>query len=800
MVRRLVFSFAVVLTWLLTTLSPTAASELELLSVEKIWDGGPHNAFTDLVYFQDKWVCGFREAPAHTGGVKDSRIRVIASADGKSWESVATFEDPRGDIRDAKFGVLPDGRLILLTAIQLFDTSEQKHQSLAWSSSDLQNWEGPHTVGDPDLWAWGITFHEGVGYSIGYRTVEPRLVRLYKTTDGKAFSTHVEDLGVQSSYPNESVIVFGKDGTAYCLLRCSGPAQFGTATPPYTDWSWKVMNAPVGGPEMVQLPDGRFLGGGRLYDGRVRTSLFWIDPATAELTEALTLPSGGDTSYPGFVLKDGVLHLSYYSSHEGKSSIYFAQVKVADESTPTAINIGNRLEPFVDDYLLESLSGEAKLTLHKPVSREVVITHDQPWEGNTSTYHTVFYDGQKYRMYYRGHHVEAHGSGKIKNHPEVVCYAESEDGIHWVKPTLGLFEFEGSKENNIVWASGPGIHNFAPFYDRNPDADANAKYKAIGSHGKGLYVFKSPDAIHWELMHDEPVITDGAFDSLNLAFYDAYRGRYIDFHRHFRNGVRDIKTAVSNDFVTWSAPRWLEYTGAPAEHLYTNSIVAYHRAPHLFIGLPKRFIPDRNPTGHPAKGVSDTVFMTSRDGEHFHRWPEAIVRPGVQATRWINRNNLAAWGMVETKSDIPGAPNELSIYTTEDYYEGDGVKLRRHTWRLDGFVSIQAPFAGGEAITKPLIFAAERAGDKPGAVELRLNVSTSAAGSVKVELLEAGKPIPGLTLAECDTIFGDGIAIPVSWNGKADLSALAGKAISARLVLADADVYAIQFVPLATNE
>ncbi len=466
----------------------------------------------------------------------------------------------------------------------------------------------------------------------------------------------------------------------------------------------------------------------------------------------------------------------------------------ASEPKPAdPIDICNRIEPFVDDHLIKSLSGEAKLMLHKPVDREVVISHDEPWEGNTSTYHTVFYDGQKYRMYYRGHHAETHGSGKIKNHPEVVCYAESDDGIRWDKPRLGLFEFNGSKANNIVWANGPGIHNFAPFYDTNPDADADAKYKAVGSRGKGLYIFRSKDAIHWELMHDKPVITDGAFDSLNLAFYDTHRGRYVDFHRHFGNGVRDIKTAVSDDFINWSAPQWLSYTGAPTEHLYTNGIVAYHRAPHLFVGLPKRFIPNRNPTGHPAKGVSDAVFMSSRDGETFHRWPEAVVRPGLQATRWINRNNLPAWGIVETKSDIPGAPNELSIYTTEDYYDGDSVKLRRHTWRLDGFVSIHAPYAGGEAVTKPVQFTAEKVGDESEAIQLMLNVSTSAAGSVQVELLEAGEPLPGFTLAESDTIFADDIAMPVSWKGKTDVSALVGKAVSVRLVMKDADVYAMQF-------
>ena len=774
-------------------LGPTAAAagDLELISVEKIWDRAPHNAFTDLVRFRDRWVCAFREAPAHAGGVKDSRIRVIVSDDGEGWESAATISDEaRGDIRDAKFGLLPDGRLMLLTATQFFDSSRQLHQSHAWITDDLKNWEGRFDVGDPDVWTWGIQFRGDTGYSIGYRTRDPRFVRLYTTADGKEFRTHVEDLGVDSTYPNESVIVFDpEDETAYCLLRCSGPAQFGKASPPYTDWEWQVMNASVGGPEMIRLPDGRLLGGGRLYDGGARTSLFWIDPETAELTEALQLPSGGDTSYPGFVMHDGLLYVSYYSTHEGKSSIYLAKVRIGEPDEP--IEIGNRLEPFVDDFLVDGFAGEAALRLHSPIAKEVVLVHDAPWEGNTSTYHTVFHDGEKYRMYYRGHHYEQHGSGKIKNHPEFICYAESDDGIRWVKPNLGLFDFQGSKENNIVWAEGPGVHNFAPFHDTNPDALPSEKYKAVGSRGKGLYVFRSADAIHWELMHEEPVITDGAFDSLNLAFYDSYRGRYVDFHRHFRDGVRDIKTAVSDDFVRWSDPEWLSYTGSPKEHLYTNAIVAYHRAPHLFVGLPKRFIPDRNPSGHPAKGVSDAVLMTSRDGNTFHRWPEAIVRPGLQASRWVNRNNLPAWGIVETASEIPGGPNELSIYTTEDYYVGDAVSLRRHVWRLDGFVSVHAPYAGGEMLTKPFRFAAD---DADAGTRLRLNVSTSAAGSVRVELVDGqGEPVAGRAAADCDPIFGDGIALPVSWGGESDLSDLAGEPIRLRFLLQDADVYAMQF-------
>jgi hypothetical protein len=255
----------------------------------------------------------------------------------------------------------------------------------------------------------------------------------------------------------------------------------------------------------------------------------------------------------------------------------------------------------------------------------------------------------------------------------------------------------------MVW-NDLGTSRFATFENNRAGCRAGARYKTV-DRGKGvLNAFRSPDGIHWELMSEEPVITKGAFDSQNLAFWDATRGRYVDFHRGFRNGVRDIMTATSEDFLTWTEPVWLEYPGAPGEHLYTSQLLPYERAPHLFFGFPKRFIPDRNPTGHPNSGVSDGVFMTSRDGRQFHRWGEAIIRPGLQEERWVNRNNLTAWGILRTESDIPGTPDELSIYSTEGYYTGEDDRLRRFTYRIDGFVSVQTPLNGGELLTRPLVF------------------------------------------------------------------------------------------------
>lgn len=302
---------------------------VELIAYRMIWDRGRHQAFTDLIRYNDLWVCSFREAPAHDGGVRDSKIRVLTSEDSERWTDTGALADPRGDIRDSKLSITPDGELMLLTAIQLFNTGEERrHQSVAYFTRDLQRWDGPHDVLDDGCWLWGLTWHNGVGYSIGYRSLK-YTANLYTTRDGRRFERLVESIDAHTHKPNESSIVFDSD-TAYCLLRAFGPAYIGVAKKPFTQWTWTRIDQPVGGPEMLQLPDGRLLGGGRLYlpNGVRTTSLLWIDPRAGTIQEALRLPSGGDTSYPGMVWHEGKVYMSYYSSHAGKSSIYFAEVAV----------------------------------------------------------------------------------------------------------------------------------------------------------------------------------------------------------------------------------------------------------------------------------------------------------------------------------------------------------------------------------------------------------------------------------------------------------------------------------------
>ncbi len=444
------------------------------------------------------------------------------------------------------------------------------------------------------------------------------------------------------------------------------------------------------------------------------------------------------------------------------------------------VDVGSRLELFVDRFLIDETTGGVALHLHQPAPREVVLVADKPWEGNTSAYYTIFQDGGRYRMYYRGSHFDE--KTRKSPHREVACYAESADGVHWTKPELGLVEFGSSKRNNIVW-DGVGSHDFTPFRDPNPACPPAAQYKALGrsdgKHKPGLYAFQSPDGIRWKLMQEEPVITKGAFDSQNLAFWDAARGGYADYHRGFRDGVRDIMTATSKDFLHWTDPVFLEYPGAPREHLYTNAIRPYERAPHILLGFPTRFLPDRGEQVEPT-------FMTSRDGRTFRRWTEALILVTAPKDRAGNRSNYMAWGLVK----LPGKDKELSVYATEGYYAGPAGRLRRFTYRVDGFVSARGSAGGGQLRTRPLRFAGGR---------LVINYAAGPRRQVRVAIEDAaGRPVEGFRLEDCPPIRGDAIEHTVAWKGGPGVGRLAGQPVRLRFELRDADLFSFRFAGAAS--
>lgn len=303
-----------------------------LIESKRIWDKAPHNAFTDLLHFEGRWYCVFREGAAHVS--PDGALRVVTSANGEKWESLALIESPTYDLRDAKITATLDGRLMINGAGMIAD-AEVRYYSMCWFSADGgRTWDEGRQIGDPGFWLWRAHWHQGAVYSMGYSTERDRTtrkLRFYRSRDGRSYETLVKQVSAPAGC-GEDKILFLKDRSAICLLRHETGdkmAQLGTSTPPYTEWQWRDLNLRIGGPNMLQQPDGRILAVTRLYRGGTRTSLSWLDPENATLTEVLRLPSGGDTSYAGMVLHAGVLWISYYSSHEGKASIYLAKVKTS---------------------------------------------------------------------------------------------------------------------------------------------------------------------------------------------------------------------------------------------------------------------------------------------------------------------------------------------------------------------------------------------------------------------------------------------------------------------------------------
>ena len=442
-----------------------------------------------------------------------------------------------------------------------------------------------------------------------------------------------------------------------------------------------------------------------------------------------------------------------------------------------AVNIGSRLEPFFDDYLIGGMSGDVRLHLHRPKPQEVVLVTGEPWEGNTSAYYTIFKDDDKYRMYYRG--ADWDTAKRKAKHREVTCYAESEDGIHWVKPKLGLFEFNGSKANNIVW-DGLGTHCFTVFKDANPNVKPEARYKAI-SRGRvaktsnryksGLFIYQSPDGIRWKMIKKEPVILKGAFDSQNLAFYDTERGLYVDYHRWFNNGLRDIMTCTSKDYVNWTEPVPLRIKEKKKEHLYTNAIQPYDRAPHIYLGFPTRYLPKEGQRVEPT-------FMTSRDGLNFNRWSDPVIPESAPKDRKGNRSNYMAWGLFQ----LPGNPNEYSVYASEAYYEGPDSRLRRFTYRTDGFVSARSGKEGGLLTTKPIQFKGSK---------LVLNYAAKSGGGLRVQVRDAKS---NKVLIESKPLTGNKIKGAVAWARGKSLKGLAGRSVRLQFHLKDVDLYSMQFV------
>lgn len=508
-----------------------------------------------------------------------------------------------------------------------------------------------------------------------------------------------------------------------------------------------------------------------------------------------------------------------------------------------AIEIGSMKQLFIDHKFIESAEG-ITLTVQQPMqTREKLLTTDAPWEkdAHLGSYSTVVQEDGKIRLWYD---VRAGVPEPRKNPPFMgLAYAESVDGIHFVKKPLGLVERNGSKENNLVLPPQPEwltLGGGTVWRDDNPNAAPDARYKSWskmyhkpGSPVRGPHrVWKSPDGLRWT--HEErPVTGLRAADTQPSWFWDKRIGRYVGYSREWVReksgfGSRMASYNESDDMVNWSAmhfalePDERDATAAPAMVLDPTRLVvkgedvmpvretrAGAAAGEDQVLTPTAPLDFYGPGVFPYEGVylalvpvfhhwrgsgadtfpstGDIQLAVSRDARNFTRpGPRrAFLTTGMDGT-WDSK-----WIYPVLRPVRMG--DELWIYymgTNHDHAgRVDGKRqeaLSRAVLRVDGFVAAEADYEGGVFMTPPVRFVGSR---------LELNLNTGAGGVAKVEILkETGEPIRGFTMAEADELNGNSLTLRASWNkGSADVSALAGQAVRLRIKMRAAKLFAFQF-------
>jgi hypothetical protein len=298
--------------------------------------------FPDIVFYKGTMFISYREASAHSDSTSLGRVVILESEDdGESWEEAAILLMPGADLRDPHFCILADGRLMLNGGIggkQGKGSWKGKRRGtyVAFSDDGIE-WTIPMEIFDGrDEWMWrGTTHTDGYTYGIvkeqgegRYRNLpELQYSRLVRTRDGIHYNVITE---LQSKdIPNEATIRFAPDNTAYIIHRMNDYGLFGKSRPPYEDWQWHRIGK-IGGPNLIHLHDGQWLVGGRVYDedDNRKMQLGRIDVEKGDYFPLVDLPSGGDCSYPGFLIYKERLLVVYYSSHEGATNLYLAELLI----------------------------------------------------------------------------------------------------------------------------------------------------------------------------------------------------------------------------------------------------------------------------------------------------------------------------------------------------------------------------------------------------------------------------------------------------------------------------------------
>lgn len=479
-----------------------------------------------------------------------------------------------------------------------------------------------------------------------------------------------------------------------------------------------------------------------------------------------------------------------------------------------AIELGSHKQLLFDELFLEKSKG-ISLKMNPPFQDpEPVLVADRPWEqSGIGAYNTVMLDKGKFRMWYDAMSHNSQGRSR-----SVLGYAESEDGIHWKKPKLGLIAFNRSKKNNIVAPPSPKSNQQGGTVFRDDQAPTSQRYKLWtkymaskednkkGIH-TGMWAMVSPDGLRWRLADEGyPLSRGNAADSQNICFWDADIGKYVGFVRmkkipkptSKRKRTCWVGLMTSDDFYTWTqakeifrADEKMPVPGGKPAHLpvvdlYTPGGMKVPGVPNAYVLLPTPYYHWQDDA---FPSTLDVALATSRDMVNWWR-PDPSDREPVLR---LGSDGSASAGMIFANPWPIVTENEMWIYygaTGRDHRQNvrDPSKtgIFRARMRRDGFVSVNAGYAGGEFTTPPVTFEGKR---------LELNMDGSAGGWLQVEILSAGgRPVPGYRLTQCDTIRGNAMNKTVTWQGNSRVSKLAGKPVRLRFVMRSMKLFAFQFI------
>ncbi len=450
------------------------------------------------------------------------------------------------------------------------------------------------------------------------------------------------------------------------------------------------------------------------------------------------------------------------------------------------IDVGGQKQLFIDDLFLKQ-PRQVKLRMHPAIKTgERTLEPDQPWENASLNWFSVIRHEGKFRLWYECYDVE----GWPTTNDTSFCYAESMDGIRWQKPKLGLFNYHGSTSNNILFREigPPGaysrVHGAGVFLD--PTAPPEARYKCVsqGMFAKSAPPYRvagmsSPDGLCWTRLPN--VICDLFADSQYSAFWDADLDVYVLYGRVGGRG-RAIGRSQSRDFAHFE-PLQLVLENTAERDLYNPAALKYPGAANTYLMFPSIY-------DHKADTL-EIQLAVSRDGIHWNFPNRATPFIGLGHPGEFDSGSLyMGQGLVQVGDELwhyySGSPLKHEQATLELLTNAVNRRIySRAKVRLDGYVSVEAGDEEGFFVTPPLRFQGN---------DLALNVAVRAGGSVRVGLLdEVGRPVSGLTPADCVPITGDHLRHVVVWNAKTNLASLTAHPVCLSFKMTKANLFAFQF-------